>query len=111
MYKKMHLYIAISAGAVATAVNIYFQTDLFNTCVRLIIVLLLFYVLGAIAEDYVNTKIFPKKENDEEPTESTEADEAGVYNEYPEMTEPYDDTYAGEFSDVNQDIDMDEDLY
>lgn len=55
--EKLHFYIALFAGAVMTAVNIYLQADLLDVCVRLIMTLILFYVIGYFTQRYIRKRI------------------------------------------------------
>lgn len=69
LVEKIHLYITIFAGIVMTAVNIYLNASLLEVCIRLIITLAVFYVVGALAENYIRKKIIKPPEQEAKPVE------------------------------------------
>jgi len=75
LLEKLHFYIALLAGIITTAFNIYIGAGLVDTIGRLILALCLFYVLGYIALFYTRKKILKPEEVPPDGEEGGEEDE------------------------------------
>jgi uncharacterized membrane protein len=84
MIDKIHIYITILAAAVITTVGIITGMSLADTALRLVGVIIVFYILGSIARALLRKYLTPAPEAaDEEPSEDeeqTEEAEAEVIN-------------------------------
>ena len=97
--EKLHFYIALFAGAVMTAVNIYLQASLLDVSIRLIITLTLFYVIGYFTQRYIRKKILKLYE----PEVHDEPEGEGSIVEK-EPTLMYDDSFPGNTITTSDDL-------
>jgi len=80
--EKIHFYIALFAGLVMTAVNIYIRASLLDVSIRLIITLTLFYLAGYAAQRYIRKKILkPKEAVDQSDFEDERENPTLIYDE------------------------------
>ena len=75
MLEKLHIWICVWVSLMMTILGIISGMTLYELGVRLIIIIITFYVLGMIIKEFLKKKVFVEKDIEEESIEENPAGE------------------------------------
>lgn len=67
MLDKLEIYISVIAALLSAAFSIYLGATLFEMSVRMITMIISFYIIGQIVKLYLKKKVFPEPEKPDDP--------------------------------------------
>ncbi len=108
MLEKLHILITLAATIVVTIVNIVYNVTLQEALLRLIVVIVMFFIIGLFVKHYLIKNVFSKAEQDEEHNALPKLDGAENLGSYDaddmnnvRFAEQNENDFAASFSDVN----------